>query len=237
MKQLVPQRAYSNSAPRNAEDDAETAVTTQPHGGQSLSDSAEARPSIRIPGRIVDAPKPDEVTDLSYVPAESGAVLEEVGGLKGYWEGDSRWDASFVPVGFGPRDKIADPALLEVLTRRAVIEALAVRDSGSGLATNPGLSGLWSRGNVDDASAALGIQITVADDGSATLAGDVDRVVSGLSGHSDAEAASAGEASMNVAEAKELISTWDHSWKGISLADNGLKFAVRLGPLLTGNVG
>lgn len=222
----MPQRGYSSNSSTNAQDDVETGLTAQMVDGENLVEPAEAGAALVVPGGVVDAPNPDEVTDMAYVPAESGAKLEEVGGLKDYWEDDSRWDASFVPLGFGPREKITDPAVLEVATRRAVVEAIVFRDSADALATDLRLTGSWGLGGAEDAAAALGVQITVADDGAVTLAGDVSRVVSGLADRSSAEANAASGGVMDVGEARELIGTWDQSWKDISLEDNGLKFAV-----------
>ena len=152
-------------------------------------------------------------------------MLEEVGGLQGYWENDSHWKASLVRPGFGPQEKVTDSALLEVAARRAVVESLAVQESAKDAET-PGLTTAWSRGGREDANAALAAQINVAEDGSATLSGNVSDIVSRLA--AGAEPTTPFDGAMEAGEARELIGTWDSSWTSVSLSDDRLKFAVRI---------
>lgn len=188
-------------------------------------ESLEDEPSLIVPGRILSAPKPDQVTDSSYIPAETGDGLEEVGGLDGWWENDTHWDPSLVFRGFGPQQHVTDAATLEVVARQALMEALAVQQEQQ----HPSLlTTAWSRGS--DAQAALALQLDVAADGSvAAVRGDVAGVVSSLTtpeAHADVDAA------LPTAEqAQALVESWaeDAKWKQVSLRDVALKFAVRQG--------
>ncbi|KAL2265986.1 hypothetical protein VTJ83DRAFT_5338 [Remersonia thermophila] len=95
---------------------------------------------FRYPCGRRNAPRPDELdNDATYRPAETADGLEEVGGLADWWDKPEHWGpkgaAEYVRsvVGwFGPVEKVTDPALLEVLVKRAVVEALAVARSAKG---------------------------------------------------------------------------------------------------------
>ncbi|CAK7274454.1 hypothetical protein SEPCBS119000_006180 [Sporothrix epigloea] len=188
----------------------------------SSTELLEDEPSLIVPGHIVSAPRPDQVADSSYIPAESGDGLEEVGGLDGWWENNEHWDQSLVFRGFGPQQHITDAATLEVLARQAVMEALAVQQQ-----QQPSLltGTAWSRSS--DAQAALALQVDVAADGSVSaLRGDVAAVVNGLAGpdeHNDDNAAQP-----TAEQAQALTESWaeDAGWKTISLRDIALKFAI-----------
>ncbi|KAJ4303857.1 hypothetical protein N0V88_001454 [Collariella sp. IMI 366227] len=86
-------------------------------------------------GNASMAPEASSVTDSAYTPAETADGLEEVGGLAGWWDNPAHWgDAERgarafvqdVAAPFGPSEKVTDPAVLEVLARRAVVESLVV---------------------------------------------------------------------------------------------------------------
>ncbi|CAK7264540.1 hypothetical protein SEPCBS57363_001124 [Sporothrix epigloea] len=186
-------------------------------------DSLEDEPRLIVPGRILSAPKPDQVTDSSYIPAETGDGLEEVGGLAGWWENDEHWDPSLVFRGFGPQQHVTDAATLEVVARQAVMEALAVQQEQQ---QHPSLlTTAWSRGS--DAEAALALQLDVAADGSvAAVRGDVAGVVSSLT---TPEAHASVDAALPTAEqAQALVESWaeDANWKLVSLKDAAFKFAI-----------
>jgi len=194
-----------------------------------LDEYYEAEPDIEtdlvLPGDVEIAPNPSQVPDPEYVPALTGDGLEEVGGLQGYWEDDSHWTESKEIQIFGRKDKVTDPAVLEVLTRQAVVESLAVQgQEGSGGEVT--LKGPWPRGGAAERAAALRVQITVVEDASASLSGDVSGVARGLVEIPDAEAAEASHELLDAGEARELVNSWDSSWKQVSLQDAALKFAV-----------
>ncbi|CAK7200352.1 hypothetical protein SEUCBS139899_003046 [Sporothrix eucalyptigena] len=177
--------------------------------------------TLVVPGRVQIAPKPDQVADSTYIPAESGDGLEEVGGLDGWWENDQHWNQSIEFRGFGPRHPVTDAVVLEVLARQAVVEAVAVQQQqqDKSLLT----SKAWARSS--DAQAALALQVDVAADGSVTgVRGDVAGVVKSLQAAETAE-----EAALPTAEeAQALVASWadDASWKNIALHDVALKFAI-----------
>ncbi|CAK7236120.1 hypothetical protein SCUCBS95973_009498 [Sporothrix curviconia] len=232
--QLTHGRFFSTSGtrrqagPKQPLDDAATAapateLEAEVDEWESAPEIVEDESSLIIPGRIQVAPKPDQVADSSYVPAETGDGLEEVGGLEGWWENDQHWDQSVVFRGFAPQEHVTDAATLEVLARQAVLEAVAVQQQ-----QNPELltRGAWARGS--DAQAALALQVEVAADGSvAALRGDVDGVVSGLAAQQEENVGE--DAALPTAEqAQSLVASWaeDVSWKSISLNDVALKFAI-----------
>ncbi|GAB1316139.1 Large ribosomal subunit protein mL50 [Madurella fahalii] len=93
--------------------------------------SVEPKPStLAYPQSFTTAAPPSQIDDPSYKPAETAEGLEEVGGLADWWDQPAHWSHALVPTTFGraPADKVTDPFLLQVLARRAVVEALvAVR--------------------------------------------------------------------------------------------------------------
>ncbi|KJR87760.1 uncharacterized protein SPSK_07589 [Sporothrix schenckii 1099-18] len=236
---LIHGRLFSTSMARRSADPQKPAEPTT--GVEALSEAepqeqleADAWPelpdessTLAVPGAVQVAPLPGQVADSTYTPAESGAGLEEVGGLEGWWEDDRHWDPSLEFRGFGPRAPVTDPAVLQVLARQAVSEALAVQQQqpqNAELLT----STAWARGS--DGPAALALQFDVAADGSvAGVRGDVAGVVAGLQAGTEAEAGAAEDvATPAVEEAQALVESWagDASWKSISLHDVALKFAI-----------
>jgi hypothetical protein len=137
-----------------------------------------------------------------------------------WWEDDSRWSESQYKGFFGRLDKVNQPEILEVLTRRAVVEALAVRQ-GLG---HEALIGQWQAGGRDEMLAALQMEISISTDGVPQLKGDVQGVVSALQTPMENQS-SDGEVP-SLSEAGELLRSWNENWKQISLDDSSLKFAV-----------
>lgn len=97
--------------------------------------AAEIPTQLVYPRQLTTAPAAADVTDPAYRPADTADGLEEVGGLADWWEQPAHWgDAEGGPGRlvhavvnpFGPVARVADPVVLEVLARRAVVEALAV---------------------------------------------------------------------------------------------------------------
>lgn len=183
------------------------------------------------PQEITLAPRADaiEAEEPDYTPAETAQGLEVVGGLKGWFEKDDHWGQSKRYTGFIPTNKVQDPALLELSVRRAVVEALAVSTQGDAEL----LTGLWERGEKEDAVRALGLGLQVAEDGNTKIVGDVEGVVKGLRwdpeapGSTASEVEEVGKQRFTPDEAREIVQTWDKTWKGISLRDTRVKFAVR----------
>ncbi|KAK1767774.1 ribosomal subunit 39S-domain-containing protein [Phialemonium atrogriseum] len=182
----------------------------------------EIHTDLNIPSEIRKVPLPEEITEPGYTPAETLEGLEWVGGVSNWWEDERNWPASKNYVGFGRSDKVVDPAALEVLTRRAVVEALAVR-KGAG---DEALSASWQAGGHDQLVAALGVGVEVSVDGSAELTGDFMGVVEGLTARAEEQDVGGADWSLAPEEAREFLKSWDRSWKQISLQDLRLKFAV-----------
>jgi hypothetical protein len=182
---------------------------------------------LRVPGRLVEADAPDAIVDSSYTPAESGVGLEEVGGLEKYWENEYNWDPAMVFEGFGPRQLVTDPAALEVITRRAVVEALAAQQLESSSSSEVELIGRWPRGQRQQQNDALALEIVVGEDGLGTLKGDMEPVAQALRSSSAEESVEIeAEEEMSADEARELIASWDPSWKNLRIEGVQLQFAV-----------
>lgn len=190
---------------------------------------------IKAPERLRSAPRPDDVDDATYTPALTAEGLEEVGDVAHWWEDDKHWSASLQYVGFGRSHKITDPAVLEVLTRRAVVEALAVRQ----LDGEQALGAAWQEGGREALLRCLEANIEVDEKGTAALKGDVAAIVESLktpllteevdarSPDPEAEQQQFQEESVPPAqEANEFCKSWDKSWKSISLEEPRFKFAV-----------
>lgn len=184
------------------------------------------------PDEITVAPRADTAKQeaADYIPAQHAQGLDIVGGLKGWFERDDHWGPTKRYTGFTPTNRVQDPALLELSVRRAVVEALAV--SAGGAEEEALLAGLWERGEKEDAVRALGLGVEVTEGGDAKLVGDVEGVVRALRWDPEAPGSVAsadeevGRQRFTAEEAREIVQTWDKSWKGISLRDVRLKFAV-----------
>ncbi|KAL1858286.1 hypothetical protein VTK73DRAFT_7861 [Phialemonium thermophilum] len=207
----VPQSASEKEA---APDDLEVLSAEEAEGEEFAIET-----DLKIPGELQVAPRPNDLPD--YVPAESAEDLEWVGGLENWWENDENWGRSKDFVGFGRTEPIVDPTVLEVLARRAVVEALAVRQ----VAGDQLLVASWqpSRSR-HQLLAALAIGVEVLPDGRAELKGNVAPLVEALT--SEAEPTDVEDWVPAADEALEFVKSWDRSWKEISLDDPRLKFAV-----------
>lgn len=186
---------------------------------------ADIPTEIKAPGRLRSAPRPDDVQDAVYTPALTAEGLEEVGGVADWWEDDKHWSPSLEYVGFGPREKITDPAVLEVLTRRAVVEALAVRE----VEGDEALGASWQAGGQEALLKALSIKPVVGENGAVKLDGDITSVVEDLKSQPVAEGLeqqSQEDFALPAEQAIEFRKSWDKSWKTISLDDPRLKFTV-----------
>ncbi len=214
------------------------------------------------PRLTTTATAPDKVTDPGYKPAETAEELEEVGGLADWWDEPAHWGseegvASVVRAAaprFGPAEKVTDPAVLEVLVRRALVEALVVaRFAGKGkmelvdrLFKNcPELYAL---------NKVLGMEVVAGKDGAATLrrpadwqsAWDTlnaaDRVAAQRQQQSEeaagtweigeGEAAAEPEVGVKLDRpisqefAQSTIERWGKAWKKAELRDPVVKFYV-----------
>lgn len=192
------------------------------------------------PEDVEVAPRGDELAadGVAYRPADTAHGLDVVGGLGGWFERDEHWGASKRYAGFAPTRRVADPALLELSVRRAVAEALAVAAAAAATGASadkaPLLTGLWERGDREDAERALGLRLEVREDGAVgVVAADAEGVVRALRWDPEAVGSSVaapgeevGKQQFSPEEAREIVQSWDEGWKKISLHDAQLKFAV-----------
>lgn len=177
---------------------------------------------LKLPGEFRRFPPSEQVTDPSYVPAETADKLEWVGGLDDWWEDNQNWPASKNYVGFGPVEKIVDPAVLEILTRRAVVEALAFqKGAGEHASAAP-----WQVGGREQLVSTLRVGIEVSVNGAAKLTEDVTDLVVGLTSKTEGQSVGDADLAIEPEEAREFTKAWDPSWKETSLDDPRLKFAV-----------
>lgn len=180
------------------------------------------------PTEIVPVPRADTVK-AGYKPADTAEGLEVVGGLGDWFSEDKdNWDPTLRYVGFGAAEKITDPALLTVCTRRALFEALALAAKGpaqlkKAWRPDEGREGLLR---------ALGLQLKLDGKGRAQVAGDAKGVVDSLV-VKESDAATPAEVKkldLPLAEAKEIVKSWGPEWKEILLEDVKIKFAVCSSP-------
>lgn len=241
-------RAAAESAKDASDADvfADDGASDIPDGPLVLPGDVAGRSSA---GTTVLAPRPDDIADVSYTPATSAVGLEEVGTLPGRWfdsasEEQDHWaptseeDASAVTEWFGARGERAmrqaaqtgdrwgriRPEVVRVQVRRAVVEALAVRQQLRGEERSAVLAGRWRVGGRAEMEMAMKAVVEVGQDGEGLVArddaGTVEGIVSGLRAASDGE------------EAEEVLmqdgdeAKWDDGWERISLSDPWLKFAV-----------
>lgn len=178
---------------------------------------------LAMPRRRTEATTEQEVasSDPNYTPAASLDDLAEVGDLKTWWDQPGHWGAESSFQGFGRADKLLDKELVEVHLRRAVVEVLALRDAGK---LSEWAMRKWAEGSGEALRAALKTPVTVAEEGrSPSLGGDASAIVAQLTSAEEGEADSPAEVSLD--EARELVKSWDSSWKEIVL-DTEAKFAV-----------
>lgn len=197
----------------------EEALESRPRQDKTPAAVRDSR--LTLPSRRTEATTEKELqsSDPTYVPATEAEGLEEIGPLSTWWEQPGHWGEESVFKGFGSTDKVVEKEVLEVYLRRAVVEALALQQTGvfSEWATKK-----WSEGGSrTELEQALALQVEVQD-GKATLKGDASSVVETLTSESQ-EAESMTR--ISVEEAKEMAKSWDASWKDIAL-DDSLRFAV-----------
>ncbi|KAK4248085.1 hypothetical protein C7999DRAFT_40714 [Corynascus novoguineensis] len=127
----------------------------------------------------------EEVSDPTYTPAESAENLEEVGGLADWWDEPAHWGsegggaAQYVQTAvrpFGPADKVTDPAVLEVLGKRAIVEALVVARF-AGAEKRKAVDRLFAHADgADRLGKIVRAEVVAKEDGTATLKESADWV-------------------------------------------------------------
>jgi Ribosomal subunit 39S len=186
----------------------------------------EIETALVYPREIVPAPTLDEISDPTYEPAESGVGLEEVGGLADWWDDPDHWGSAKEYVGFGPQEKITDPAILEVLTRRAIIEALTLKHFGK---RPPAAFTLT--GGKETLLKVVRVKLIAGEDGTATLKNQAHwerawSTIKNLKSSGEAPEPIASSPEITVEEARELVKSWGSEWKLASLQDPLVKFYV-----------
>jgi hypothetical protein len=138
---------------------------------------AEIQTRLVYPGGLTTAPSTSDVADPSYKPADSAEGLEEVGGLADWWEDPAHWGSEggvtqfvrSVVSRFGPAEKVTDPAMLEVLAKRAIVEAIVVAHFG-GNRRSKKVDQLFARADgIDWLGKVEPVKIMAGADGVATL--------------------------------------------------------------------
>ncbi|KAK3903982.1 hypothetical protein C8A05DRAFT_42898 [Staphylotrichum tortipilum] len=252
-------RRYFSTAPlRAAEPPSQTQSQTEATEKETIyEDYFPDIPTKLVYPRLTTTATPaTEVTDSGYKPAETAEGLEEVGGLSGWWDEPTHWGseegvAAVVRTAapqFGPAEKITDPAVLEVLAKRAIVEALVVaRFAGGGKVKLVDqlfkhCHELYSLNKI------IKIEVAAGKDGAATLTqkGDwqsvwdilkaADRAASQQQQQQLSEEAGAGEEAgatevatkldrtINPELAQSMIERWDRGWKKAELRDPVVKF-------------
>ena len=246
-----------------AEVEAELAAAAEDLQEVETYEAGDIATQLLYPGESTTAPLAADVSDSSYKPAETGDGLEEVGGLAGWWDEPTHWGGDdgvtgfvrSVTTRFGPADKVTDPAVLEVLAKRAIVEALvAARFAGP---KRKAVDRLFAHaGGMDRLGEIVGAEIVVGEDGAATLKEEDwqttwDAVKSAArkskpkaktpeAEASETETAEAAEGQQDgVLEAtatevpqltpdaaKSLVGSWDKGWKRAELKDPVVKFFV-----------
>ncbi|KAH6842663.1 hypothetical protein B0I37DRAFT_399282 [Chaetomium sp. MPI-CAGE-AT-0009] len=137
----------------------------------------ELQTQLVYPHHITTAPEATAVPDPSYKPAETAEGLEEVGGLAGWWDEPAHWGSEggaaqyvqSVIAPFGPAERVTDPAVLEVLTKRAIVEALVVARF-AGAEKKKAVDRLFAHaGGMDRLGKIVRAEIVAGQDGAATL--------------------------------------------------------------------
>ena len=185
----------------------------------------------KAPPPRINAARIEEVADPTYAPATSADGLKTVGGVSNWWNKSEHWDPSGDFIGFKPKEKVTDPALIDVAVRRAVIEAFALREAGR----EDDLVGVWPTTlSKADTQALLAREVKTSENGAVTLgAAESAAVAEQLRWKDDvettettAEESSASPETLSAEEAAALALTWDRSWGSTSIADPRIRFAV-----------
>ncbi|UNI22803.1 hypothetical protein JDV02_008657 [Purpureocillium takamizusanense] len=188
---------------------------------------SDKTPAAILATRLALPPKRTEATpeaqlqssDPTYVPATEAEGLEEISTTKTWWDQPGHWGAESEFDAFGSAAKVTDKRIVEVYLRRAVVELLALQESG---VFADWAMKRWNEGDRNALDSTLAVDIHVQD-GKASLKGDVSSLSQSLT--ADLEEADLPER-VTLDEAKEIVKAWDPAWKSIAL-DEQAKFVVR----------
>ncbi|SPQ26722.1 df878db1-43fb-43c0-9089-fd467e82150e [Thermothielavioides terrestris] len=144
--------------------------------------AAEIPTQLVYPREVTTAPPASAVADPSYKPADTAEGLEEVGGLADWWDDPAHWGGEDGVGGFvrstvarfGPAERVSDPAVLEVLARRAIVEALVVARF-AGPRKRHAVDRLFSHAHaLHGLGRIINAEIVAGEDGAATLKSEKD---------------------------------------------------------------
>ncbi|EFZ02764.1 Ribosomal protein L50, mitochondria [Metarhizium robertsii ARSEF 23] len=197
----------------------EEALEFQPRTDKTPAAVLESR--LTLPPKRTEAASEKELasSDPTYVPATEAEGLEEIGALNTWWYQEGHWGEESEFRGFGSAEKVVDKDVVEVYLRQAVVEALALRETG---AFSQWATKKWREGPRSELDQVLAAEIQVQGS-QASLKGDVAAIAQNLTAESDEMEATE---RIRPEEAREMLKTWDASWKGLVL-DDQLKFALR----------
>lgn len=212
-----PEPEDASSSASNLPDEALQAAARPDYTPEEVERSRLVLP----PRQRVEAATEKELESLdpSYAPATSIEDLAEVQPVKTWWDQPGHWGAESEFRGFAAFPRVEDRAVIEVALRRAVVEALALRDAGL---LSQWAAKKWPAGARAELDETLAVEVQVQD-GEATLKGDVQALTGKLT--SEAEEPESVEP-VSAEETQEIVKSWDASWKQVSIKDQHLKFAV-----------
>ncbi|KAH7311564.1 hypothetical protein B0I35DRAFT_411744 [Stachybotrys elegans] len=183
----------------------------------------QERTRIVLPPSRTEAPSEQEAAaslESGYVPATTAEGLEQIMPLKKWWEQEGHWGEESEFKGFANPTKTTDSAIVEVYLRRAVVEALALKQAGK---LSTWVAKQWPQGDEKVLRTALRTKIQVTN-GQAEPLSDPSAVVRSVI---DSEAPKITPAKRVTAkQAAQMIKAWDASWQDLVL-DDELKFALR----------
>ena len=235
--QTSPRRCLSTATPRCDKQttdlstpEASTDLLEDEFYDDELVEGSEFDTDLVYPRAAVVVPTAQEITDPDYVPAESGDGLEEVGGLVDWWERPGHWGESKKYVGFGPVEKVGDPAVLEVLARRAVIEALAIKQYSKKSAKDKTAAALQAVIGQEELSSIEEVELAPGENNTVAVKDQDDLKIVWSSLSKAAPASAPSSPSISIHEARRLSRTWGNEWKAAVIQDPIVKFYVRLYP-------
>lgn len=192
---------------------------------EALDASYEQLPEAVLDSRVALPPQRTEATaerdvaalEPTYVPATTMEGLEDIPTLKQWWDQPGNWGEESIFRAFASAEKVVEGAPVEVYLRRALIEVLALQETG---ALSEWATKKWREGSRADLDSALTAEITVQD-GVASLKGDAAAISDSIT--SDVEDAVVERVS--VEEAQQIAAGWDASWRQTQLNEQ-TRFAV-----------
>lgn len=201
-------------------------VSNLPEEAAEFQPQTDKTPAAVTASRLTLPPKRTEATsekdlkslDATYVPATEAEGLEEIGTLNTWWDQEGHWGEESDFKGFGSSEKVVDRNVVEVYLRQAVVEALALQETG---AFSEWATKKWREGSRSELDQVLAAEVQVQG-GQASLKGDAAAIAQRLTSESTET-----ESIDRIApeEARQMVKSWDASWKDLVL-DDQLRFAV-----------